>query len=182
MGEGGCCDKSQATKECLVLDMEKLAWISHAEDGQLVQGLNVARWRASAVSMAVGVYVLGGGSSSGTSEFLQAGQTFRVEGPDLPISFRHACACAISSTRFLIRRRDSSTSSSSIREYDTSTAMGPASNDGWQPANTWPDLLNKRYADMGCAVLGAKLVVARGAGGPGYQRSTEIINLETRIW
>ena len=180
VGEGGCCSNSEATKECLVLDMEKLAWISHAEDGRLVQSLNVARWRASAVSMPVGVYVLGGESSSRTSDFLQVGQTSWVEGPDLPISFRHACACAISSTMFLIMRRDSSTSSSSIREYDTSTAMGPTSNEGWQPANTWPDLLNKRYAGMGCAVLGTKLVVAGGSGGPGYQRSTEIINLETR--
>ena len=69
MGEGGCCSNSEATKECLVLDMEKLAWISHAEDGRLVQSLNVARWRASAVSMPVGVYVLGGESSSRTSDF-----------------------------------------------------------------------------------------------------------------
>ena len=43
--------------------------------------------------------------------------------------------------------------------------MGPTSNDGWQPANTWPDLLNKRYAGMGCAVLGTKLVVAGGSSG-----------------
>ena len=77
-------------------------------------------------------------------------------------------------------RRDSSTGSGSIREYDTDTAMGPTSIDGWQPADTWPELLNKRYSGMGCAVIGTKLVVAGGSGDGGYQKSTEIVNLETR--
>ena len=33
---------------------------------------------------------------------------------------------------------------------------------------------------MGCAVVGTKLVIAGGSGDGGYQRSTEIVNLETR--
>ena len=175
--EGGCCNSNDATNECLVLDMMTATW----ETG-VVGSLGQSRWRASAVRMPVGVYLIGGSGSTGSSEFLPSNKTVWTEGPDLPISFsfRHACAVAISTTRFLIMRRDSSTSSGSIREYDTDTAMGPTSYDGWQPADTWPGLLKIRYAGMGCAVVGTRLVIAGGSGDGGYQKSTEIVNLETR--
>ena len=173
--DGGCCNSNDATNECLVLDMATATWGTG-----VVGSLDQSRWRASAVSLPVGVYVLGGNGGTASSEFLPAGKTVWTEGPDLPISFRHACAVAISTTRFLIMRRDSLTSSGSIREYDTDTVMGPTSNDGWQPVDTWPELLNKRYSGMGCAVVGTKLVIAGGSGDGGYQKSTEIVNLETR--
>ena len=176
--EGSCCLNADASAECLVLNKVTSTW----EPGVL-GSLSQPRWRASLVSVSVGTYTLGGLGGQGTlksSKVLFAGETTWRKGPTLPMTFYHGCAVAISPTRFLVMRRDSSTSSGSIREYDNGTELGPTDDGGWLPANTWPELLSLRYSMMGCAVIGSKLVVAGGSGNGGHQRSTEVINIEAR--
>ena len=57
--DGGCCNSNDVTNECLVLDMMTATW-----ETTVVGSLNQGRWRASAVSMPVGVYVIGGSGST----------------------------------------------------------------------------------------------------------------------
>ena len=151
-------------------------------ESSVVGNLNEARWRASVVTLPVGVYLLGGLGVHGTatsSDFLPAGATSWSQGPDLPIIFYHSCAVAISSTKFLIIRRDSSTGQG-IWEFDVDqTAGDPTDFNGWQPEDTWPNLLSRRFSGFGCAVVGSTLVVAGGGSGDD-RKTTEIIDLETK--
>ena len=118
-------------------------------------------------------------SDRGSSDFLPAGETSWIEGPVLPIRFYHSCAVAISSTRFLIIRKDSN-DGQGIWEFDLDHTAGlPTDNRGWRPADTWPNLLSRRYMGHGCAVIGSTLVVAGGGSGDA-RKTTEIIDLETK--
>ena len=60
------------------------------------------------------------------------------------------------------------------RQQETQTDFN-----GWGPADTWPNLLRKRFSGFGCAVVGRTLVVARGGTGDN-RKTTEIIDLETK--
>ena len=184
----GCdpgCSSNDATHQCFALNMDWKNEFTGAVgrwESSVVGNLNRPRWRASVVSLpGVGVYVLGGivTSDGGSSDFLPAGETSWQEGPGLPIRFYHSCAVAISSTRFLIIRKDTD-DGQGIWEFDLDHTAGvPTDNSGWRPADTWPNLLSRRYMGHGCAVIGSTLVVAGGGSGDA-RKTTEIIDLEAK--
>ena len=68
-----------------------------------------------------------------------------------------------------------------IREYQVDIE-NPTSDDGWQEATKWPQLLTTRYFRPGCARIGMKIVIAGGSSGSIWttHRSTEIVDIETR--
>ena len=82
---------------------------------------------------------------------------------------------AISQNNFLVvgaRHRQ-------IREYDTTNMGGPTSNQGWQPNDTWPELLIGRHSGYACGVLGTTMVIAGGSAewSRDYLKSTELVDL-----
>merc|ERR1712037_1087996 len=111
----------------------------------------------------------------GTTEILPAGSYTWEEGPEIPVEmFRGPCAVAISATSFLVFHEKE------IREFDASTA-GPTSNQGWAAEAKWPKMVRSRKWP-GCAKLGDdKVVIAGGLNYDRTLRTTEILNLSTRI-
>ena len=66
-----------------------------------------------------------------------------------------------------------------VREFDTSVMEDPTSETGWQPEETWPQLLKGGGQQPGCATIGSLFVVA-GGNDNGNSPRMEIINLKTR--
>ena len=155
-----CGGRNQLTdnhlRDCLALNVTSKRW-----QRGVIGNLDQARIYASAVTMPVGVFVLGGNwwkgrhwaiqeSTEKKSLFLKLGSTDWIEGPALPIKHKHGCTLSISKTKFLM------ISGWSLREFDTSID-GPTSNAGWSPENTFPELQDKRHGSYGCAKLGNKV-------------------------
>ena len=109
----------------------------------------------------------------GTSDFLPAQSSHWIKGADVPISVRKGCGAQISTESFLI------VSNNNVREFDTSVMEDPTSETGWQPEETWPQLLKGGGQQPGCATIGSLFVVA-GGNDNGNSPRMEIINLKTR--
>ncbi len=59
--------------------------------------------------------------------------------------------------------------------------LGPTSSEGWQPEDTWPELLIERVYGYACGVIGTAMVIAGGEQWSGsYLKSTELVDLATR--
>jgi hypothetical protein len=146
----------------------------------LHSNLRRARNWASAVTLAAGVYLLGGewygNEGLSTSEIIAAGSSVWKEGPFLPtggLGLAGSCAVAINRTSFLLiggRRTNGSiyhSTSSSVHEFSSLTGT-------W---TQWPDLLTSR-AFHACSSFEGIVVVAGGGdddfiGG----KTTEVVNL-----
>ena len=88
------------------------------------------------------------------------------------------CAAAISPYNFLVvggRVRK-------ILEYETTNSGGPTSSEGWQPEDTWPELLIKRHSGYACGVIGTTMVIAGGSAewSRDYLKSTELVDLASK--
>ena len=142
-----------------------------------VEDLRVPRTFPTVVTMSVGVYVLHGNmpvEAWGTSDFLPAGSSHWIKGPNVSISHRKGCSAQISTNSFLI------VSNRHVLEFDTSVMEGPTSETGWQPEETWPQLLvGGGNQQAGCATIGSLFVVALGHNN-GNSPNMEIINLKTK--
>ena len=166
---GGQPDYHKKGRDCLTL-----------KDGSWQRGeveyLRVPRSFPTVVTMSVGVYMLAGDmpvEAWGTSDFLPAQSSHWIKGADVPISVRKGCGAQISTESFLI------VSNNNVREFDTSVMEDPTSETGWQPEETWPQLLKGGGQQPGCATIGSLFVVA-GGNDNGNSPRMEIINLKTR--
>jgi len=121
----------------------------------------------------VGTYLIGGYSSSRTSDFLAAGSTEWAAGPVIPVDMDEPCAVSISQLSFLIIHGND------IREYQVDTS-NPTSSSGWQSASKFPQLQTSRRKQPGCSKIGDQVVIAGGVDSSGILRSTEVLNLSTR--
>ena len=161
--------------DCLVLDVENQVW----KAGVIGQVLTSENTHLAAVTMPVGVYLIGGTKAPQKTEVLLAGTTHWQKGPQIPTyaSMRIPCAVVISDRSFLAIYEKN------IIEFDTSAA-GPTSNAGWKDSSTYPRLQTSRTAWPGCAKLGSKVIISGG----GYRddgrwrshKSTEILDLTTK--
>ena len=149
---------SPGQADCLVLDTTSQQW----ERG-LIGNLDQARIYASAVTMPLGVFVLGGNwikdggrgwaqgneSTEERSIFLGTESRVWIDGPALPVKHKFGCAVPVSQTRFLM------ISGWSLREFDTNF-WGPSTS-GWLREDTYPELQEQRHGSYGCARLGNKV-------------------------
>merc|ERR550517_403895 len=131
---------------------------------------------AAATLNNIGVFIVGGGFTNKTSEFLPAGTMQWQVGPALPVYMNSPCAVSITPTSFLaIHGTD-------IREFNTAIA-GPTSSEGWREAGHWPELKTSRINQPGCAKIGQKVIIAGGYNEePLYRelKSTDILDLMDR--
>lgn len=151
-------NRDNQLRDCLALNATSRQW-----QRGVIGNLDEARIYASAVTMPVGVFVLGGNwlngrgwafeeeSTEEKSLFLKSGTTNWVKGPTLPMKFKYGCTLSISKNKFLM------ISGWNLREFDTSIE-GPTSDAGWSPENTYPELQDKRHGSYGCAKLGNKVI------------------------
>ena len=155
-------DSRYGFQDCLALNISSKQW-----QRGVIGNLDQARIDASAVTMPVGVFVLGGNwlkgrkgrswavredeSTEKRSLFLKSGSTDWVYGPTLPIKHKWGCTLSISKNKFLM------ISGWNLREFDTSIG-GPTSDTGWSPENTYPELQDQRHGSYGCARLGNKVI------------------------
>ena len=145
-------------RDCLALNTTSKQW-----QRGVIGNLDQARIDSSAVTMPVGVFVLGGNwwkgrhwalrqeSTENRSLFLRSRSTDWVEGPTLPIKHKWGCTLSISKNKFLM------ISGWNLWEFDTNIG-GPTSDAGWSPENTYPKLQDKRHGSYGCAKLGNKVL------------------------
>ena len=150
-------NRDNQLQDCLALNTTSKHW-----QRGVIGDLDEARIDASAVTLPVGVFVLGGNwwkgrhwaleeeSTEKKSLFMKSGSREWVEGPTLPIKHKHGCVLSISDNKFLM------ISGRNLREFDTSIG-GPTSNAGWLPENTFPKLQDERHGSYGCARLGNKV-------------------------
>ena len=157
--------------DCRILDVENKDW-KVGTIGQLVTRGNT---HSAAVTMPVGVYLIGGTKATRKTEVLLAGTTHWQKGPQIPLFMQAPCAVAISDESFLAIFKDN------IIEFDTSAA-GPTSNAGWKDLSTYPKLQKSRVSWPGCAKLGSKVIISGGGYFDEYdnwrsRKSTEILDL-----
>ena len=158
--------------DCLVLDVDNQVW----KTGLIGQLLTRENTHLAAVTMPVGVYLIGGANAQQKTEVLLAGTTHWQWGPQIPTwaSMRIPCAVVISDQSFLAIYEKN------IIEFDTSVA-GPISNAGWKDSSTYPRLQTSRTSWPGCAKLGSKVIISGGGGNDWRShKSTEILDLEDK--
>lgn len=160
---GGTLGGNQYATSCLTLDTATGTWAAHSE-------MVGSREYSAAVTLAGGVYVVGGsGSARSSSELLPTGATRWLVGPGVPgEGLEDACTLPTSDTTFLAI--GGFWSLQQVVEFDASTET-------WAE---WPALEQGRYGHR-CAVTGNSAVVAGGADQrDDYLASTTVINLLTK--
>ena len=160
---GGTLGGNQYATSCLALDPATGTWAAHSE-------MVGSRVYSAAVTLAGGVYVLGGaGSARFSSELLATGATRWLAGPGVPgEGLEDACALPTSDTTFLAI--GGFWSLQQVLEFDTTK-------DTWAE---WPAMEQGRYGHR-CAVTGNSAVVTGGADQrDDYLASTTVINLLTK--
>ena len=95
-----------------------------------------------------------------------------MSGPSIPVDMNQPCAFVIGKRSFLTIFQIN------IREFEVDV-NDPTSFDGWQEATKWPQLLTNRRKGPGCARIGQRVIIA-GGHSVEVERSTEVLNLETR--
>ena len=134
------------------------------------------RYNHAAVTLkSIGTYLIGGfrfSDNRRTTDFLPVGGRLWVSGPSIPVDMNQPCAVVIGKRSFLTIFQ------TNIREYQVDV-NNPTSFDGWQEATKWPQLLTNRRKGPGCARLGQRVIFAGGYSSE-VERSTEVLNLETR--
>ena len=145
--------------ECLVLKDQN--WIKHSD-------LIEKRYDSSAVTMAKGVYILGGDNSFSqtTSEFLPTGSTNWHVGPNIPEGFTKGCAVKVSDFELIL-----------IGGYKTRNRIIKLNVNTKEWTNLG-ELKEGRYAHS-CAVMSGKIIVSGGkTSNEMILKSTEIISLD----
>ena len=157
---------------CLVLDVDNQRW-----DENMMDELPQPRGYHAAVSVEdIGTYLIGGGPGNNkrTSDFLAEGTTEWVAGPALPVDMNAPCAVKISNLTFLVIH------GTEILEYQVDIT-NPTSNSGWQSSSKWPQMQTSRGHNPGCSKIENYIVIAGGYDSGQFLRSTEVLNLSTRI-
>ena len=158
------------SRTCTAFDPENQSW---DDMGQLPK----ARIGQAAISMEnIGTYQIGGGGDSSnkrTSDFMAAGSTEWVAGPEIPVDMTGHCSVVISQFSFLIFFGQD------ILEYQVDIA-NPTRSDGWQESTKWPQLQTNSNARQGCTKLGNYIVIAGGASSGSKLGVTEVLDLSTK--
>ena len=147
---------------CLRYNLEEETWTQHSN-------LSKARTGAAVVTLAGGVYVMGGDNRIeyyDTTEFLAVGSSLWTPGPQLPGgSMTGACAVPLTDHSFLL------ISAYAVVEYSSLTAV-------W---TSWPPPLVAR-SGQACHKVDSTVLVAGGfvQGGVGVTNLTVIIDLVTK--
>ena len=147
---------------CLRYNLEEDTWTHHSN-------LRKARSGAAVVTLAGGVYVIGGDNRTDyydTTEFLATGSSLWTPGPQLPGgSVTTACAVPLSDHGFLL------ISAYAVVEYSSLTKV-------W---TSWPPSSVARRGQA-CHRVDSTVLVAGGyvEGGVGETNLTEIIDLATK--
>ena len=169
---GGKYKGNIKTTSCLVLDPFTQSW-DESRMGDLTDTYNLA---AAVTIDYIGVFVLGGLSTSQSSDFLAAGTLNWQRGPPLPMEMSRPCAVAITATSFLVIY------DKAIHEFDAAIA-DPTRSEGWQEPRRWPSLKRSRTAGHGCTVIGQSVVIAGGHSGYGDEdrsQTTEVLDIQRR--
>ena len=168
---GGSNQNGDKLASCLVLDREAQTW-----DETMMDSLPQPRYNHAAVTLKnIGTYLIGGflfSNNRRTTDFLPAGGRQWMSGPSIPVEMNQPCAFVIGKRSFLTIFQIN------IREFEVDV-NDPTSFDGWQEATKWPQLLTNRRKGPGCARIGQRVIIA-GGHSVEVERSTEVLNLETR--
>ena len=168
---GGSNQNGDKLASCLVLDRKAQAW-----DETRVDSLPQPRYSHAAVTLKnIGTYLVGGflfSDNRRTTDFLPEGSRQWMSGPSIPVDMNQPCAVVIGKRSFLTIFQFN------IREYQVDV-NNPTSSNGWQRATKWPKLLTNRRKGPGCARIGQRVIIAGGYSSE-VERSTEVLNIETR--
>ena len=168
-----------AVASCLLLDLEKQEWEENVI-GDLPQ---LRSYHAAVTVETIGTYLIGGGrvpslhdNMTRTTDFLPAGKTHWVVGPEPPVDMYIPCAVSISELAFLV------TDGKDILEYQVDI-NDPTSTSGWQETTKWPRL-ERSFWEPGCSKIDTFVVIAEGRNEKNWrfesQRSTEVLDIPTR--
>jgi len=152
------------TSSCLQFNSQSKTWEHHSSLK------SKDRYKASAIALKHGVYILGGfGKSTSTwssSEFLATGSTVWTPGPNIPGRVYGSCGVKLSDTEFVI-----------LGGIDdgTQALVYSTTKNKW---TEWPKLSEKVYGQS-CMKFGETILMAGGRNSKSVTRRTHIFDIKT---